>query len=432
LRAHPPPPSDADEGRVSTEYSDSTARRARRVGLVVSLALLAGLLLVGVLRFRHAGLLEAQASEAASRPPVVVVDTVRSGRGDGGLSLPGETSAWNEATIYARVNGYVASWSADIGRHVRKGEVLALIDTPDLDAQLDAARANTVAARAQVKLREAEGEFARTTWERWRDSPRGVVSEQEREAKRADFDSAQARLNVARAQLALDEAQLQNISALAEFRKVTAPFDGTVVERHVDVGNLVTAGSTSATSPLYRMVQDQPLRVFVEVPQALAASLLRSQAKAQVRASSLPGRVFEGTIARTAEAINPQARTLKVEVDLANADHALVTGMFVDVSFAVGEGAGSPQVPAAALVFRAEGPQVAVLDAKDRVHFRGVNILRDRGDLVDVGPGIEAGERVALNISSLIAEGEEVTPKAASTTTPTPVRTDTPRDGTSR
>src|SRR6202011_2754322 len=183
------------------------------------------------------------------------------------LVLPGQTAAWYETTIYARVNGYVAKWLVDIGDHVKKGQVLATIETPELDAELAAARAQLKASEAQVNARDAEAKFSKTTNERWRDSPKGVVSEQERESKKADYETAEARLYAANAQVALDKSRVDQYSAMAEFKLVKAPFDGTITERKIDVGNLVTAGSMTTTTPLYRMAQTEPLRVFVDVPQ---------------------------------------------------------------------------------------------------------------------------------------------------------------------
>jgi RND family efflux transporter MFP subunit len=329
-------------------------------------------------------------------------------KGERELTLPGETAAWYESTIYGRVNGYVAAWHADIGDHVRQGQTLATIDTPELDAQLAAARAQLNAAQSQVVVRQAEAELATTTYARWRDSPKGVVSEQEREEKHADFDSATARLNAARAQVAVSQADVDHYAALAEFKRVVAPFDGTIVERRIDIGNLVTAGSTSATTSLYRMSQDRPIRVFVDVPQRASGELMKPGLPVKIRANNLPGRVFEGRIARSSRAINPQARTLKVEVDLPNDDQALVPGMYVDVAFEMAAGS-LLQVPAAALMFRSSGPQIAVVDPDGRIHFRAVTIARDQGTVVELGSGANPGENIALNLSSQIADGELVT-----------------------
>lgn len=405
--------------RVPVDFSPDSGRRIKRSALIVAVALALGFTAVSLLKARARSELEAQSKSDAGRPPAVVVTTVRSGERGRPLSLPGQTAAWLESTIYARVNGYVAAWNVDIGDHVRKGQVMALIDTPELDAQLAAARAQLNAAQAQVKVREAEQEFATTSYERWRDSPKGVVSDQEREAKKADFDSATARLNAARAQVALDQAQVDNITAMTEFKHVTAPYDGIVVERRIDIGNLVTAGSTATTSPLYRVSQDRPMRVFVDVPQAVSGELLRAGVPVQVRTSALPGKIFEGSVTRTSEAIDPAARTLKVEVDLPNRERLLIPGMYVDVAFTVDQ-TDLPQVPAAALVFRTGGPQVALVGPDGRVRFRSVTIARDEGSVVELGSGVQSGDRVALNISSLIAEGEQVSISESASAAPGP------------
>jgi RND family efflux transporter MFP subunit len=321
--------------------------------------------------------------------------------------LPGETAAWYETMIYARVNGYVAKWLVDIGDHVQKGQVLAAIETPELDAELEAARAQLKASQAQVGARRAEAEFSKTTNERWRDSPKGVVSDQERESKKADYESAEARLNAAVAQVALDKSKVDQYGALAEFKQVKAPFDGTITERKIDVGNLVTAGSGSTTTPLYRMAQTDPLRVFVDVPQSASGELMKAGVPAEIRASGAVGGVFSGKTARSAESINAQARTMRVEVDMPNANHALVPGMYVNIAFKLPP-RGLVEVPASALIFRASGTQVARVGADSKVQFEDVAIARDNGSLVELGSGARPGDRLVLNISSQIASGQTV------------------------
>jgi len=401
---------------VGTEYSPRTGSRLRRLAVGLAALLLVGFVAVFAWKRHEGHELDAAAQEAV-QPPVVNVIRIHAGTGSGSLTLPGQSAAWYESTIYARVSGYVAKWNADIGDHVRQGQTLALIETPELDAQLNAARAQLNAAEAQVRVRQAEAELATTTWQRWRESPKGVVSEQEREEKKADFDSAEARLNAARAQVALNQADVDHYLALTQFKHVTAPFDGTVIERRIDIGNLVTAGSTAATQPLYRLTQDRPIRIFVDVPQSAAAELMKPGMAAEIRAASLAGRTFPGKVARTAQAIDPQARTLKVEVDLPNLDGSLVPGMYVDVKFQLAD-TGVPQVPAAAMVFRSGGPQVAVVDADSRLHFHDVTIARDDGGVVELATGVRDGDRVALNVSSRIAEGEAVVAQEAETARP--------------
>jgi RND family efflux transporter MFP subunit len=258
-----------------------------------------------------------------------------------------------------------------------------------------------------VAARKAEAEFSKTTNERWRDSPKGVVSEQERESKRADYDSSIARLNAAEAQVALDKSKVDQYTALTEFKQVKAPFDGTITERKIDVGNLVTAGSGSTTTSLYRMAQTDLLRVFVDVPQSASGELMNAGVPAEIRASGAVGGVFSGKIARSAESINAQARTMRVEVDMPNSTHALVPGMYVNIAFKLPP-RGAVEVPAAALIFRATGTQVARVDAGGKVTFEDVTIARDDGSLVELASGVRPGDRLVLNISSQIASGQTV------------------------
>ena len=323
------------------------------------------------------------------------------------LVLPGYTAAWHASTIYARVNGYVGNWYDDIGDHVHAGQVLAVIETPDLDAQLAAARAQLQAGQAQVLVRKAEAAFSLSTYERWRDSPKGVVSEQEREEKRADYDSALARLKSAEADVALAQARVNQYAALAEFKKVTAPYDGVISVRDIDIGNLVTAGSTSATTPLYVMTQNDPIRIFVDAPQSAADDLISNSAPVQVQTNGGVPRQYSGKVTRTSEAINPQARTLRVEVDIPNPRDVFVPGMYVSVAFGLPP-RGLVQVPAAALLWRASGPQVARVDAAGRISFRDVTIGRDDGSIVELASGVSPGDLLALNVSSQIVDGERV------------------------
>jgi RND family efflux transporter MFP subunit len=323
------------------------------------------------------------------------------------LVLPGQTAAWHTSTIYARVNGYVGQWFVDIGDTVHRGQVLALIETPDLDAQLAAAKAQLRAGAAQVQVRRAEAQLSRTTYERWRDSPQGVVSEQEREEKHADYDSAEARLKAAQADEALDVAHVNQYTALAQFKQVTAPFDGVITNRDIDIGNLVTAGSTSATTSLYVMTQNDPIRIFVDVPQSAAADLVDGSTQVQILSGAGPGRDYSAKLTRTSDAINSQARTLRAEIDIPNSQHQLVPGMYLKVAFALPP-KGLVQVPAAALLFRASGPQVARVGADGRLSFQNVSIARDDGGAVELASGVAPGDRLALNVSSQIVDGERV------------------------
>ena len=387
--------------------SSGTGRTLQRAAGVVAVVLLLAFLIVHFAK-SHAkrGLAQETQASAASLPAVdvVVVDNTAAA---GTLTLPGETAAWYESTIYARVSGYVAKWYVDIGDHVKAGQLLASIDTPELDAELAAAKAKLQVAQAQVKVKQADAAFATSTYARWRDSPKGVVSEQEREDKKAGDATAAAQLEAARAQVNLDQADVDRLSAFEQFKHVTAPYAGTIIERRVDIGNLVTAGSSPSTTSLYRMAQDDPIRVFVDVPQSAAADLMKVGVPAQISTNDSSSQIIAGTITRTSDAIDPQARTFRVEVDIPNSDRRLVPGLYVQVGFQL-RNSGMSQVPAAALVFSASGPKVAVVNSDGTVRFRAVTIGRDDGDKVELSSGVSNGDKLVLNISNQIGDGQKV------------------------
>lgn len=395
----------AEPESASTHFEPAIGRRLKRGAKIAGLILLCGFVVVRVVRLADERALVREAAAATAFPPVDVV-IAQAGGGTDELVLPGQTVAWNESTVFARVNGYVAKFDADIGDRVTRGQILATIDTPELDAQLAAALAQLGVAEAQRKARAAEVELGRSTHERWRDAPKGVVSDQEREEKKADFDSAVARLGAADAQITLDRARVAQFLALAQFKQVRAPFDGTVTERRIDIGNLTSAGS-GATTPLYRISQADPLRVYVELPQSASLDLLRPGTAAQVRTAGTAARVVDGTVARAAQALDAQSRTMRVEVDLANTDHALLPGMYVNVAFRL-PAQGLIEVPAATLVFRAGKSQVARVGEDGKVAFRDVVIARDDGLNVLLGSGVSNGDRIVLNISSQIRDGQTV------------------------
>jgi len=385
-------------------------RRMKRIAITVFLAFLVAFFAVEASRLAGSRSLAASTAVHAAAPVVVETIPVQPAATNPSLSLPGETHAWYESMIYARVTGYVKKWNVDIGDHVSKGQVLTEIDTPELDAQLVAAQAKLNAAGADVEVRRTEAEFARTTYARWRDAPKGVVSEQERADKKAEFDAGMARLASARAQVSLDQADVDRFEAFEKFKLVTAPYDGTIVERRIDIGNLVTAGSSSGTMPLYRMAQDDPMRVWVDVPQAAAADLMKKGVPVGIVTNEASNQRLEGTIVRTAGAIDTQARTFRVEIDVPNPKGALVSGMYVQAVFSL-PAEGMLQVPASALLFRSTGPQVAAVGADNRIHLHSVTIARDDGAIVLISSGVAQGDRVALNLSSEVTEGQQVVAK---------------------
>jgi RND family efflux transporter MFP subunit len=384
-----------------------TGRTLQRAAIIFAIVLLAAFLLMFAVKTYHQHVLARETARAAGAVPIVDVIRVQGTDAAGALSLPGETAAWYESTIFARVSGYVASWHADIGDHVKSGEVLARIDTPELDAELQAAEAKLQVSKAQVKVKEADAAFATSTYERWRDSPKGVVSEQETDDKKAGDAAAKAQLEAARAQVVLDQADVDRLSAFEKFKQVTAPYAGTVVERRIDIGNLVTAGSSAGNTPLYRMSQDDPIRVLVDVPQSAAPDLMKNGVPAQILVNDSAEGAITGHITRTSDAINPQARTFRAELDIPNPHERLVPGLYVQVAFQLQNG-GLLSIPAAALAFIASGPRVAIVAPDGSVHFKAVSIARDDGDRVELASGISAGDVLVLNISNQIAEGQKV------------------------
>jgi len=409
----PPPASAAHRNadpvahpNAATGYAAGTGRQLRLAAVSIAAILVIAFFIMFLVKLHAAHSLARDTSASAGEPALVDVVTVRSEAQGRPLTLPGETAAWYESLIYARVSGYVGTWSADIGDHVEMGQVLATIETPELDADFLAAKAKLTAAEAQVKVREAAAVFAASTYARWRDSPKGVVSEQEREDKKAGQASSAAELESARAQVKLAQADVERLAAFEKFKSVTAPYAGTITERRIDIGNLVAAGSSASSTPLYRMAQDYPLRVFVNVPQSAAVDLMKVGVPVQITLNGLAAPI-PAQITRTSAAIDPQARTFRVEIDVAKPDHDLVPGMYVDVAFLLNN-SGLLEVPAAALVFRSGHPQVAVVDATGNVHLRDVAIGRDDGNTIELQSGMKSGERLVLNLSSQIADGQPV------------------------
>lgn len=417
-----PTPAEPGDFAKLKSVPPGTGGRIARVTTVIVIALAVGFFFV----HRSKNEAEARLADATAKEtleaPAVTVFTVTHSAGTQSLKLPGETAAWNETAIYARVNGYVAKWFADIGDNVTAGQTLALIDTPELDAELLAAKAKLNASIAQVAVKQARADFAATTDERWRDSPKGVVSDQERESKKAGSAEAIAELNAARAQVMLQQAEVDRLTSLTQFKEVKAPFDGTIVQRQIDIGNLVTAGSTANTTSLYHLSENSPMRIYVFAPQAAAPQLMKRGTAAVITSTDQPSLRIEGKVARTAKAINPVSRTIRIEVDVPNTDRALVAGMYVQADFEL-TGGTPVQIPAAALLYRSGGPQVAVVDQADTVSFRDITIASDDGNMVSIGSGLAVGDKVVLNLSSQIAAGAKVKansdePKSASAQKP--------------
>jgi RND family efflux transporter MFP subunit len=408
-----PNASAVDDTAKVTRVTHGTGARLLRIAAVIAIVLGLGFFMVTRGKNAAEARLVDETRKEAAEAPAVDVFTVGRSLGSQSLKLPGETAAWNETAIYARVNGYVTKWFVDIGDNVTAGQTLALIDTPELDAELLAAKAKLNASVAQVAVKQARADFAATTDERWRESPKGVVSDQERESKKAGSAEAVAELNAARAQVMLEQADVDRLSALTQFKEVKAPFAGTIVQRHIDIGNLVTAGSSATTTSLYELSENNPIRIFVHAPQSAVAQLKKGTV-AVITSSSQPGLHIEGKVARTAKAIDPGSRTIRVEIDIPNPDRSLVPGMYLQANFEL-KGDAAIQIPAAALLYRPSGPQVAVIGDTGAVAFKDVTIASDDGNVVAVDSDLAIGDKVALNLSSQIGAGEKVKISAGDT-----------------
>ena len=386
----------------------SPPRNLRQIGIIAVIAAIA-IAAFGIWQ-RHSHEAEVTQWTQEQAVPTVALLTPRTGAATRKLSLPGTVQAWYEAPIYARVSGYLKQWYFDYGAHVKKGDLLAEIEAPDLDAQLAASQAKLNSAKAQVKVREAERQFADTTYERWRESPKGVVSEQEQESKQADYNSAVARLNAATAEVAADQGEVDRLAALASFKRITAPFDGVVTARETDIGALINAGSGTGGGngpELFRVADLHKMRVYVQVPQQLSADI-HAGLSAEVHLPQYPDKTFTATVATTSSAINISARTLLVELHAENPDAQLQPGAYAHVDFVLPSNPDVVRIPTSALMFREHGLQVATVGPGHKIELKPITLGRNLGTEVEVLNGLTASDRVVNSPPDSLAAGDVV------------------------
>ena len=331
-------------------------------------------------------------AEHASQTSVEVVRPQKSNAGLD-LVLPGNVQAFLDTPIYARTNGYLKKWYADIGAHVKNGQLLAEIDTPEVDDQLRAARAD---------LANANYALAKSTADRWTDMLKSKsVSKQETDEKVGDMLAKKGTLDAAR----FNVARLEKTQS---FQKVYAPFDGIVTARNVDVGALIDAGSSGGPAKeLFHVAQADRLRVYVNVPQAYAQQV-RAQQTAFLTLTETPSKHYPGTVARTSGAVDPQQRTMLVEVDVDNRNGDLLPGAYAQVHFALGAGAAPFTLPGNALLFRPDGVKVATVDPQHKVKLLPVSLGTDFGTRVAIASGLQGDEQVILNPQDSIVDGAPV------------------------
>ncbi|MEH1941255.1 MAG: efflux RND transporter periplasmic adaptor subunit [Nostoc sp.] len=443
MDSQPPPSPDSQQQTISRKQR----RGIGRIGWAVLGAVFFGsLLLIGILpRLSQRSELQAAVKEASTVPSVNVI-TPRRAAATTNLELPGSVVALNQTTIYARSTGYLRRWYADIGDRVRAGQLLAEIDSPDIDqqvlqakAELAQAQANVLQSRASLAkgvsdLKQARANLliARQTWLRWSVLVKqGAVPQQDADTRYATYqanlanveaaqntvNSDSANIKAAQANVYASQANFQRNTVLQSYKKITAPFSGVITARNVNTGVLISAGSgntnTSNTgnTSLYTIAAYDKLNVNVNVPQSLSPSLQTAQT-AQITVTELPQRVFTGKVVRTSNAIDPNTRTLLTQLEVQNSDATLRPGMYATVKFAINRANTPFVVPDSALVINAGGTQVATLTKDQTVHYQKVAVGRDYGTEVEITSGLTGNESLIATPTVDETEGLRVQPVA--------------------
>jgi RND family efflux transporter MFP subunit len=375
------------------------SRRSLIVSGVVALALAAAVVAWGVVSRSNDAWKDKTWTQAQAIPVVGVVSP-STAASDRTLTLPGTLQAWYAAQIFSRVPGYLRIWYDDIGAKVRAGQVLAIIDTPELDAQIVQARADLASAQANMNL-------AGITARRWTGLLKeDAVSRQEADEKEGGFAVATAQVNAAK-------ANLDRLLSLKSFSRITAPFAGVVTARRTDIGALVNAGAgANGASELFEVSQIQPLRLYVNVPQVDVAAI-KPGVGVQLTVPEYPARTFPARLATTSNAVSAQSGTLLTELVVDNPQGLLKPGAYAQVRFilpqaSAGQGGAPLQVPSSALLFRRTGPELALLGPGDRVKIVQVGVGRDLGQTLEITRGLSPGDKVINNPPDSIVAGELV------------------------
>jgi len=377
-----------DNPEVLLHHPQRWLKPAALAGLV----LMAVIIAVGLVSRVVAGQHLKTWTETQAIPAVSVIAPSVAG-GDQALVLPGKVQAFYDAQIHARVSGYLKHWYQDIGAQVKVGQLLADIDTPELDQQLIQAKANLAMATSNQKL-------AHTTATRWTSLlTDDAVSRQEADEKTGDLD---AKTSVVKAA----EAEMQRLQALEAFKRITAPFDGVVTGRTTDIGALIAAGAPNDPG-LFTVADVHRLRIYVNVPQSYSSDI-RQGASAKLTVPEHPGETFVATLVSTTGAVSDQSGTMLAELQIDNPNGALKPGDYVQVSFALPPSAGLIRLPASALMFRRQGMAVATVGPNNRAVIKFITIARDLGSSVEIATGLSPSDRVIDNPPDSLANGEVV------------------------
>lgn len=369
----------------------------RTLGIVVAVLLLLGIGYGLYARSRTEGRL-AETTAEASVLTVSVIHPASDGKG-GDLALPGSVQAFTDTPIYSRTNGYLKKWYFDIGAHVRQGQLLAVIETPEVDQQL-------IQARAELERMEANEQLAGVTSNRWQELlSKHAVSQQEADQARSNYIAAQAAVDASK-------ANVRRLEQLQSYEKIVAPFDGVITARNTDIGDLIDAGSGSSNPrELFHLVSPKRLRVYVAVPE-VDSNLIHNGDGVVLTQDANPDQKIPGTVVRNSDAIDNATRTLNVEVDVDNSSNILRPGAYVFVHFRLPVQHAALLIPSNALLFRAEGLRVGVVQ-NDRVHLAPITIGNDYGSTVEVTSGVSANDAVIVNPFDSLMEGQLVHPTDA-------------------
>lgn len=403
------PPEARDETGKAPEQQP-VVRRRRWVGplflAVIALALASALAWGAWNHYAQRQQVLATLAQRTDLVPEVRVGSVAASPATETVSLPATTSAFASANIFARASGYIAKREADIGDHVKSGELLAEIVAPELDHQIAQAEATLGQLKAALQQAEANRELAKVTWDR--DGPlvkEGWLTAQQGTTDVQTLKAQEAAVSVAQANVVAEQAQLQVLHQQKLYQSVVAPFDGVITQRNIDVGSLVQADTTSGTF-MFTLQQGNVIRTQVFVPQDEAFGL-KPGIDAVVHVPEIPDRAFPGKVTRIADALQPGSRTLLTEIDIPNPDGALASGVYCTVELHIPRKTPSFKVSADAVIFNANGLQVAVVE-NGVVHLRKISVVRDLGSEVEVNSGVKAGDQVILNPAVDVTDGSKV------------------------
>jgi RND family efflux transporter MFP subunit len=378
------------------------------VAITVGIVLLLAILFVTrwLPQRAHEQNLQEQADSQADAPPIVDIANPQPQGVQTDLVLPADARPMAQTAIYARVDGFLGKWLVDIGDHVDKGQLLATIDAPDTDAQLNNARASLQLAKANLQSAQVSLELADATYKRYYGLlPSGSVTQQDLDTRQTVANQAAASKAAAEASVKSAEAQVEQLEALQGFERIYAPFAGTITFRNYDVGARISASDTAAGHEMFDIEDTDKLRIYVDVPQSYVTLIQQNQPVDFFSLRNYANRHFVGYVARTAGALDPQTRTLRTELDFDNKDHALWSGMYGQVHISVHQPHPILTVPTAAMLFEANGTQLVVVDSEKRVHFKKVVVGQDLGQRLEVLSGVSADDNVVTNPGEKLVDG---------------------------